>query len=356
MPQTPSAPASPPRRPGSRPAPQHLPGRLVLFPRWTGVSRLVRGPDGEPLAGPGQPLPPGLAEDLALVLRARRVPVRVERQGPGLEVKVPGRFAAWAGQELSAYLAENPASGLGPDPGDRPAPRPGSGGRVAVLWPYFGLLAFYLLLQKPLPALGLYPHLWVRHGAARADLIWSGEWWRAATALTLHADPAHALSNAVVGGAFALVLAPRLGAGLALALTVAAGFAGNLLNAALMGPEHGSIGFSTAVFGAAGLLGASSLTGDAHRFPGPRLTAALVPVAAGLGLLALLGVGDETSEFGKNIDLGAHLCGFAAGLALGLPAGSLVRQSGPLAPGPDALVLVLAWLFPAACWWLALAR
>ncbi len=373
-PNGPARPLSPgqPSRPIPVPRPRFSPGRLVLFPRWTGVTRLVlarlseegaRGA-GE-IEGLGRAAGAGnnglgyeTALDWGLVLHARRVPVRVERtdprMGPGYEVKVPGRYAAWAVDELCAYLAENPDHVRldEPDAGHAAAP----GHRWAVLAPYFGLLLFYLLILKPLPAVGLYPHVWLNLGAGDAGKILAGEWWRAGTALTLHADPAHALSNAVVGGAFALVLWPRVGAGLGLFLTVAAGFFGNLLNAWAMGPAHGSIGFSTAVFGAAGVLGALALAQKRVHTLGPRLAGMLVPVAAGLGLVALLGVGDESAEFGGRVDLGAHLFGFLAGIGLGWLAGACLQRAGPLSAALDRVFYAAAWLFPALCWWAALVR
>ncbi len=331
--------------------PRIMPGRIGLFPRWTGVSRVVLTRLGRE---PGGALGSETAEDWALVLRARRVPARVERGGAGWEVRVPARYAAWAAEELAAYLEENPGRAALEERGEEAIPAVGS--RWEVLAPYFGLLLFYLAVLKPLPALGLYPHSWLAAGSGDAAKILEGEWWRAGTALTLHADPAHALSNAVVGGAFALVLWRRAGAGLGLALTVAAGFAGNLVNALVMGPGHGSIGFSTAVFGTAGVLGALALEQGRGSLAGPRLAGALAPVAAGLGLVALLGVGEEASEFGVKVDLGAHLFGFAAGVVLGWPVGRWLMRCGPPGRLTDGLLYGLGWMFPLLCWLAPLAR
>ena len=38
---------------------------------------------------------------------------------------------------------------------------------------------------------------WFEVGSASADLIWRGAWWRAITALTLHADLLHLAGNVV---------------------------------------------------------------------------------------------------------------------------------------------------------------
>jgi membrane associated rhomboid family serine protease len=72
-----------------------------------------------------------------------------------------------------------------------------------------------------------------------------------------------------------------------------------------------SLGASTAVFGALGLLtgGAIRLVyrGN-HPF---RWRSLFVPVAAGLTVLGLYGAGDQ------RVDVVAHVTGFAAGLILG---------------------------------------
>jgi membrane associated rhomboid family serine protease len=89
------------------------------------------------------------------------------------------------------------------------------------------------------------------------------------------------------------------------------GALGNLANAALQLPGHRSIGASTAVFGAIGLLSAFQFWSKFRR-PGHRLKAWL-PLAAGLALLGLLGAS------GERTDLMAHLFGLLAGLLLGSP-------------------------------------
>ena len=70
---------------------------------------------------------------------------------------------------------------------------------------------------------------------------------------------------------------------------------------------HQSVGFSTAVFAAIGLL--SGLQEQHSRWA---LFKLLVPIGAGIGLLAMLGTG------GERTDLGAHLFGFVCGLMIGL--------------------------------------
>lgn len=140
-----------------------------------------------------------------------------------------------------------------------------------------------------------------------------GEVWRLATALFLHADPGHAISNCLSGiFVFAAVLT-TIGLGRGWLLLAVAAIAGNLVTAALhYGSDYRSLGASTAIFAGLGLL-----TGRAVRMIGGRRGRALrrrsrlVPFAAGLTMLGLFGAGR------LQVDGVAHATGFAAGLVLG---------------------------------------
>jgi len=303
----------------------------------------AEGDIAHPLSGDALPLARGLsrpaADELSLVLQARGVAHEVRADGRGWSLLAPRHSYVQAEMELAAYAAENRA-GL-----RELRPLPATRLDVAAAAACLGLLVpFYLLTRAVLPGAGLYPHTWERAGLADAGLILAGQWWRAVTALTLHADAAHLLGNVVVGALFGAVLAAGIGLGSGLLCMVLAGALGNLANAAAHGGEHLSLGFSTAVFGAAGAI--AGLRALAGPFSG--LRAGFVPVGAGLGLLAMLG-----SE-GERTDLGAHLLGFAAGLALGLLAARLTRRFGPPGRGLDALFGLLALTIPLLAWLVAL--
>ncbi|MEQ1892576.1 MAG: rhomboid family intramembrane serine protease, partial [Planctomycetota bacterium] len=98
---------------------------------------------------------------------------------------------------------------------------------------------------------------WLSAGRAHAAAIRGGELWRATTALVLHVDVPHLLSNLVFGLLFTYLLFHAYGGGLGLFALVLCGTLGNLTNAWIHRPEHLSIGASTAVFAAVGLLGSS---------------------------------------------------------------------------------------------------
>jgi membrane associated rhomboid family serine protease len=201
------------------------------------------------------------------------------------------------------------------------------------------LLLFYLATEIWFPTAG-----WLERGSADAGRILRGELWRAVTALSLHADFGHALSNAFGIAIFLGALSGILGAGPASALVLLAGAGGNFLNALLHGSAHISIGASTAVFGAVGILGGFAVAGrGATKKPRHRRW---VPVAAALGLLAMLGTG------GERVDVLAHLFGFlfggVVGILLGLVASSQPGRLVQWGCGGAALALLIY------CWILAL--
>ncbi len=153
---------------------------------------------------------------------------------------------------------------------------------------------------------------WITLGALDAAAIFErGEWWRVGTALFLHADAAHVISN-VLGGllVFTAVL-KTLGRSSGWLLLTAASLAGNLASAALNYPApYQSLGASTAIFAGVGLLTGRALRVVARAEHPHRWRAMLVALGSGLAVLALYGAG------GVQVDLGAHLTGFVAGLAI----------------------------------------
>jgi len=252
--------------------------------------------------------------DWTLVLKARRVPHRTGRGPRGWHILVPAARLAEAVQEITAFEFENPPRA---EFSVTPPLPPGLEAQGVALVMALAAVHF-VVITHPLPGWGLYPEDWLEMGAANAQLILSGEWWRSVTALTLHADPAHFLGNAVLGGVFVACLCRAAGSGTAWLLFVLSGMLGNLANAWLRGGGHVSVGASTAVFGTVGALGALSMVREGRL----DFRRAAAPVVAGLALLGMLGTG------GERTDLGAHLFGFLAGLPLGALCGRLIMQLG----------------------------
>ncbi|MDC0336438.1 rhomboid family intramembrane serine protease [Pseudodesulfovibrio sp.] len=322
----------------------------ALRPQWIDLAPRIVGEDAPPLSH-------GTAKLWALVLASRHIPYRMRQlprdNGGGHTVQVQRWFEDRAIEEIRLYLNENAPGKL---PVILPDLRPVSG-----LEPTMGAMAclilFYWLYTRTYPSLGLYPKLWLDLGSAEAARILSGEWWRVFTALTLHGDGAHVVGNALIGGVFVWLASRRLGAGLAWLLTLLGGGVGNLLNSLALSAPHNAIGFSTASFAAAGILagitpfgvggGVHGLgSGDLGRRIYAFIRSALVPVAAGLGLLAMLGAGENT-------DLGAHLFGFLSGLGLGLLTGLATTRLGLPGQRADAWLYVSAMAFFVFAWCLA---
>jgi rhomboid protease GluP len=235
----------------------------------------------------------------ALVLAAIDIPHQVAQRDGKWVLLVPGEFEAAARLELTAFEDENrnwPPPAAAADsfslaPGHHPP-------TVLVMG---ALLIFHLHTG---PWVKTSP--WFEAGAVHSErILKGGEWWRLVTGLTLHADSVHLFGNLLIGGMLVHFLCKRLGSGLGWFLILLSGTLGNLINILLRG-EHQAVGFSTAVFGTVGLLSGLQIRRGAGFGRG-----LLLPLGAAFSLLAFLGTE------GARTDLGAHLWGMAAGLALG---------------------------------------
>ncbi|MBW2268312.1 MAG: rhomboid family intramembrane serine protease [Deltaproteobacteria bacterium] len=270
-----------------------------------------------------------LAQEWALALAADGLASRVTSATEGFAVEVAVEQLAQAAVALDAYDHENPA-GERPDRGPTTPPFSPAGFVVG------GLLLAFFLVTGPRDSNA---H-WFARGSADAEHILFGELWRSVTALTLHADLGHVLSNAVSSTLFIGAVCGALGVGLGGALVLLAGAAGNLANALFHGAHHDSVGASTAVFAAVGIL--SALAFAARRRRETRTRRAWLALGAGLALLAMLGTA------GDRVDLWAHLFGWLAGIAAGLPVASATARPPGALPQCALCVAVVAAL--AACW------
>ena len=291
-----------------------------------------------------EPSSPGLSQARArlwsLVLDARFLPCQIGGAAGAWFLRVPPYRYDEACQELRRFEHENRHW--------PPAPvhsRPMIENTLATLSILVLLATFHNITQMTAGVPGLSLPDWVALGNAQAALIREGQWWRLVTALTLHADWAHLSSNLAIGGILVVFLCRELGSGLAWSLLLGAGTLGNLVNATLQSPGHSSVGASTAVFGAVGILAAISLV----RYRLNLRRRWMLPVAAALALLALLGTE------GKSTDLGAHLFGFAYGCCLGVITEYLIGRHGRPGRLLNALLALLSALVVLAAWMVALA-
>ena len=188
---------------------------------------------------------------------------------------------------------------------------------------------------------------WREGGMLSAErVVREGEWWRTLTALTLHGGVPHVVANLTTGLLFAGLMIPSMGQGLSWLLILLSGVLGNALTAWIYFPaDHRSLGASTAVFGALGLLVGDACGGLLMKRSGRSVWRWILPLGAGLALLAYLGAGGP----GDHVDVMAHLWGFAVGLPLAMLAAAMRlgervgRKGQSLAGALALLMLVLAW-------------
>ena len=269
--------------------------------------------------------------ELALVLEALGIDHWVDQEEESYRLVVPVQEEERARRELAEYEAEAEE----PPAVEPKGPEVGSGlGFLPGYW--CALLTFYAFDKYR-----VFGSDWLEAGRAHALLVGQGEWWRTATALTLHADGSHLLNNLVFGSLFGVLLAQEMGVGWALLGSLLSGAMGNGLNAWIHPPEHASIGASTGVFGVVGMLmGLQWRKPFSERWSRLRRWA---PPVIGAVFLGLLGTS------GERTDVMAHLVGVAVGMAMGWAVGGLacrsrldLRRQGVPA-GAALLILAVSW-------------
>lgn len=238
--------------------------------------------------------------DRALVLTAVQIPFQIVEDAMSCALVVPAEFSARAMHQLTQYDDENPPAVVVQ--------------RTPIVYQNAipGLLAYAAIICgiAALIATAASPQDWYMAGRVDGVLIRAGEWWRTVTALTLHSGLQHLVGNLLFGLVFGLFAGRLLGSGVAWLVILLAGASGNILNTLLLESTHRSVGASTAVFAALGLLAGyvwrSKLMRQDH-WP-----YRVGPIVGGFALLMYTGTGSE------NTDIGAHLMGFLCGLAGGM--------------------------------------
>lgn len=244
--------------------------------------------------------------DRALVLLAMGIEHDIGRNLFGWWLGVPNHEETRALEQLLLWEKENHRIG----PLSRHAPTQPGAVAAAVAWTAI-LMLFYTLQSRYVLGID-----WVAAGRVDGVMMAAGEWWRATTALMLHADIGHVMVNIGFGAVFGGLLAREIGGGLAGCMILFGGIVGNLMNTAVQPASHMSIGASTAVFAALGSLSAWLWLGQRLDQTGWARRSA--PLVGALFLLAWLGTGDERT------DIVAHLTGFIAGF---VPGGILARKA-----------------------------
>ena len=240
----------------------------------------------------------------SLVLLAADIPHRIRIVLPTqMEIYVALPEKEKALKELSAYSEENAA-------------QPVNSNELPAFTPIFqamsplviGCLACLYGVSGDWQPQGI----WFNKGTGDSTAILRDhEFFRLVTALTLHADIVHLLSNCILGLFLLHFLLLLTGNGIGLFAVFLTSVSANYINVLIRGPGHLFVGFSTSIFSIIGMLCTISFASKTKRL----FFHFFMPIMAGLALLALLG-----SE-GVRTDLGSHLFGLFSGLI----GGNLVR-------------------------------
>lgn len=175
---------------------------------------------------------------------------------------------------------------------------------------------------------------------APASAVLNGENYRTVTALMIHANSVHLVGNMAALALLFTVVCSVHGFGVGSFCLLSSGALGNYATALLYRSTHLSIGASTAVFGAVGIL-ISHQTFSSLRVARQRFRAWLT-LGGGLCLLGLFSQGEHT-------DILSHLFGLGSGMAVGCVFEFLVKKPTGLSSQNLFLsltlaVILLSWL------------
>lgn len=259
------------------------------------------------------------ANDRALVALALGESIRVDHgDGPGtFEIQSEPASAPRVTREIAGYeselLAHKNHAPVASNWGRHPA-----GVTAYLFWAAILLLVFRLQFVDPT--------LVSRAASSSTALIRDGEWWRPFTALFLHGDGPHIVGNLATGAVFGMLVSKSLGPWKGWALILLSGAVGNATTSIITYPQHfTSLGASTAVFGALGILSGIGLVENFREKIRLAWIRTLAPLLAGFVLLGWLG----GAEAGAGTDVFGHVFGFAAGVLAGAVSKKLDRPEQP---------------------------
>jgi len=255
------------------------------------------------------------ADMTALVLISQGIEVLWQEQNGKVDLIVDAVDRAVAWDTLSRFYTENHIHSEAMDshfnthPNADPTPLPAINekGKTAAA----GACLVLCIIHAATVYHGNHYQVVLNHGAS-ALYILQGEYGRCITALMLHSDVQHLAGNVLGLLLLGSVVCSLLGPGRGLFLILFSGTVGNLLNAFMYRRVHLSIGASTAVMGAVGILVAWQLkkkvtiTSEPYHLIDIK-GSALYPLGAGAALVGMF-------SGGENTDVSAHVLGFLAGL------------------------------------------
>lgn len=268
---------------------------------------------GDPWTVVGSGRSKRILRDAELVLRAQNIPFVIEPSGERWILGVPHEFASRAHAELVDFTREEDERVVVPELKLQAG---------AFWWQATVLYLATLIIAHLFATHHAFERDWYSVGAAHAASIRSGEAWRTITALYLHTGVPHLSSNLLYGTLFGGLVAYARGGGIAFAAMLLAGALGNTINAFAQDPSHLSVGASTAVFGAVGLLCGTELRRRTYlKVTGMRRYG---PLFLALIIFSWLGIGESPEV--DRIDVFAHAFGVITGILLGVGLASLPER------------------------------
>lgn len=245
------------------------------------------------------------AHEYGLVILSQHAPYWISKEGNKFSLLVETERAKDLQEQLTRY--EQESVNWPPPPPE--FPEESISLNPATTWLAVMIVSHYFSFRFP---------EWKLFGRLSAEAVAGGEYYRALTALFLHTDIAHLVSNVVFGAFFLHLVAKHIGSFTAWAGVLIAGTAGNLLNTWIYYPEpHFAVGASTAIFGAIGILASLPAGLILGKYKSFSFKTWGLPFITGLIMLGWFGTGDAKT------DTTAHLTGFLCGLPFGFLAGLL---------------------------------
>jgi len=239
------------------------------------------------------------ADLILLILTSQNIENHVERENNSFNILVNHADMEKSLVMIEAYYKENKFFGFKQQLQEIP---------ISSFKSYtaFSIMGLLWLIHALCLHYHIHEDMILKYGASSLFIL-QGETFRAITALFLHADTRHLVGNMAGMLIFGAPVITLSGFGVGPFMLLLSGTIGNLINAHLYKTAHLSIGASTAIMGAAGLLVAFRITQKAK----PIHFNNLMPIFAGAVLIAMF-------SQGENTDVWAHIFGFLSGLVSGV--------------------------------------
>lgn len=248
------------------------------------------------------------AREHALVVLAMNLDCLITIDEAGYLIHTDDAFTIAVQEEFRLYADEQKMA-----PHAAHVPIFGSGIEWALVWIVSLLFCFAQQLE--------HPEIVEKYLNSSLAVIGEGEIYRPLTSLFLHGDLHHLMGNAVIGLVFGIFVANSFRPLLGWTLIFLSGFLGNLFNAWFFFPDpFRSLGASTAVFGALGLLIAAGLSVAWDERSYRKGFRAFAPLLAGIMIFTMNGIGEP------GVDTLAHLTGMFFGIFLGFPAAQVLAR------------------------------